>query len=176
MEKWYAFFIKTGQEAKAAEEIKGAFEAGEVVHLEFSMEKLFRKKGVVHKEKGPMFPGYVFISTYIENDEFRVRTQDCIRRSKSIIKLLRYGRTDQAVMWEDERTALKRLLPNNHCIEASKGLIEGDHVVIIEGPLKGWESMIKSIDRHKMQVVIEIKLLGAIQQAVVGLEIMEKLV
>ena len=171
---WYVFFVRTGQEQKAADQIKTAFEVDEVTHLKFLSETLFRKSGYVTKEVKLMFPGYVFIATKIRNDEFVGRSLDCVHKSKYIVKLLCYDDTHQAAMSSEEQAALDWLVQDNHCIEVSKGFIIGDRVIVTDGPLVGRESIIKGIDRHKMKAVIELEFMGGVRQMKVSLEIVER--
>ena len=174
-DNWYVFFVKTGQEKKAADEIKDAVKDDKVTHIELLVETLFRTKGKVNKETKSMFPGYIFIATEIGNDEFISRTTECSHRSKVIIKLLRYGNTSQAAVAEEEREALECLAQDNYCVKASKGFLAGDRIVVTEGPFAGRESTIKEIRQHKMQAVIEVEFMGSIRRATVGLEIVERL-
>lgn len=170
----YVFWVKTGQEEKAAEEIKAAFN-NKVAPLQFLVETFFRKQGKVKKETHLAFPGYVFIVTEISNDDFIIRAKECVRNSKGIIRLLCYGDTNEVAMREEERAAIDCLWQDKNCIEASIGFIEGDHIVITEGHFKGRESVIREIHPRRRQAVVEIEFMGGIRKATIGLEIIEKL-
>jgi transcription termination/antitermination protein NusG len=54
-------------------------------------KSLFRRVGKVKRELNIMFPGYVFIESDLESEEFRERTRFIIRTSKDIIRILSYG-------------------------------------------------------------------------------------
>ena len=54
-------------------------------------------------------------------------------------------------------------------------MIVGDRVTITEGPLAGYESYIKKINRHKMEAVVQIEMMNAPRDVTVGLEIVKKL-
>jgi transcriptional antiterminator NusG len=56
----------------------------------------------------------------------------------------------------------------------SKGIIEGDQIIVERGPLKGYEGFIKKIDRHKRIAFIDIELFNTITTIKVGLEIVSK--
>ena len=73
-----------------------------------------------------------------------------------------------------ERSSLKNLYGDKHCIEASTGIIEDDRVKINEGALIGKEHVIKKINRHRREAVIEVCLMGSLREIIVGLEIVEK--
>ena len=57
----------------------------------------------------------------------------------------------------------------------SVGVIEKDKVKIQEGPLVGMEGLIKKIDRHKRQAVLEMEMFGRKVEMKVGVEIVEKI-
>ena len=57
------------------------------------------------------------------------------------------------------------------CIRDS---FEGDHVVT-DGPLKGRESVIKSISPRKRQATVEIEFMGRFISTIIGLELIQKL-
>ena len=105
---WYVFWVKTGQEEKAAGEIKAAF-SDEVAPLQLTVETFFRKQGKVIKETHLAFPGYVFVATEMKNDEFLQRAKECVCNSKTILKLLCYGDADDAAMRKEERAAIECL-------------------------------------------------------------------
>ncbi len=168
------FWVKTGQEEKAEREINNVFK-GEITFLKFTVETFFRKKGEVKKVTHLAFPGYLFAITEIKNDEFVIRAQECVRKSKATIRLLRYGDTNEAAIRSDERAALNSLWQGNDCIEASKGFIKGDRVFITDGPLVGRESIIKEIHPRRRQAIVEIEVMGGVWSATIGLEILERL-
>lgn len=64
--------------------------------------------------------------------------------------------------------------PDTHVVELSQGVIEGDRVRVSAGPLMGYESAIKRIDRHKRAAWIEVSLMGRTKLVKVGLEIVRK--
>jgi transcriptional antiterminator NusG len=56
----------------------------------------------------------------------------------------------------------------------SKGFIAGDKLIVTSGPLKGRESIIKKIDRHKKRAEIELSCFGATKRINVALEVTAK--
>jgi len=99
------FWVKTGQEITAANEIKMIFN-NEVTSLQLLIETFFRKQGKVKKETHLAFPGYVFIATDINNNAFIKRFKECFYRTNSILRLLCYGDTSEAAMRTKERAAI----------------------------------------------------------------------
>lgn len=172
---WYVFFIKTNCELEASKEIISSFSLDEAKPLHFSVESHFKKQGEVLRENKVMFPGYLFISSPLANDEFILRVQECIRKSRTIIRLLCYGNSMQASIKLEERKWLEALFRKKQNLEVSYGFIYGERVCITSGPLVGHESIIKQVRRHKMQAVIELELMGSLRNITVGLEILERI-
>lgn len=170
----FVFWVKTGQEEKAVKEINAVFK-DEITFLKLMVETFFRKKGEVKKVTHLAFPGYLFVITEIKNDEFVMRAQECVRKSKATIRLLCYGDTHEAAICQEERAALDYLWQGKDCIETSKGFIKGERVFITDGPLVGRESVIKEIRPRRRQAIVEIEIMGGVRRATVGLEILERL-
>jgi transcriptional antiterminator NusG len=137
----------------------------------------FKKKNEFIIEKRRFFPGYVFLESDMEGYELVSRSNIFISRSEYIYKFLMYGHGNLDWIYnmrDEEIQNLKKLWNTDHCVEISKGFIEGDRVVITEGSLEGYESNIKIINRHKMQATLEIEIMGALRELTVGLEIISK--
>ena len=170
----YVFWVKTGREEIALKQIQTLF-GNRISCLQLLVETFFRKQGKVFKITKPAFPGYIFITSEMDNIEFLVRAKECVRQSLSILKPLCYTGTCQAAMHEDERALIDRIWQDNTCIGASTGFLEGDHIVITDGPFIGQESIIKEIHPRKLQAIIEIEMMGRTITTQIGLEIIRKL-
>ena len=170
----YVLWVKTGREEQALKQIQIEF-GDSVSCLHLLVEIFFRKQGKVIRLIKPAFPGYIFITTEIGNNDFLTQAKRCARNSMSILKPLCYNGTYQAVMRDDERAAIDCLWQGKNCIEASTGFFEGDHVVVTDGPLKGRESVIKSISPRQRQAIVEIEFMGRFVSTTIGLELIQKL-
>ena len=60
-------------------------------------------------------------------------------------------------------------------VAMSVGVMEGDRIIVKEGPLVGMEGKIKKIDRHKRMAILEVELVNRVSEMKVGLEIVEKM-
>jgi transcriptional antiterminator NusG len=175
MDFWYVFFVRTGREINALEEAARCFPCGEAKPFLPYVEQLFRKNGTVKKEQQLMFPGYLFVETAIPAGEFQERVAEFVQKSKHVIKLLLDGDSEQGSVMDEEREAIQSLWAGEEKgIAASKGVIEGDRVMITEGALVGMEAVIRKIDRHKLRAEIEVEFLGQTNRIVVGLEVVGK--
>nr|WP_205516952.1 antiterminator LoaP [Paenibacillus sp. SYP-B3998] len=163
-------FVRTGKEQKVKELFYEWLDTDVCKPFVPLQERLFKVAGTVKKELKPLFPGYVFIESKLSILEFITHTNVVISNSRDIIRLLRYSKSE-ASLRDSERQVLASLCNDDYCIESSCGIIEGDRIQITGGPLKGWESRVKKINRHKRQAVIELELMGDIRLVNVALEI-----
>lgn len=107
-------------------------------------------------------------------NEFRVAFYDVIYNSADIIRLLRYGNSDEIALQIEERQRFEYLLRGKRSIEHSIGYIEGDNIIIMGGGLMGLEGCITKINRHNRTADIEISIFNQKQTIKVALEIVSK--
>ena len=119
--------------------------------------------------EAPLVPGYLFIST---DDVLKLR--DALFHVPALTKLLKMG-SEIVPLGPDEIAWIERLtIPGQRTVEFSEGYIVGDQVIITSGPLRGYESMIVKIDRHKRFAYLKFNIMGRVKQVKVGLEIVSK--
>ncbi len=170
---WYVLFIKSGKERKVEQYLRKELSIDISIPFIPLQEILFKKTGTIKKEIRPLFPGYVFVDSILPEHEFLEEAKYLTNKSSDIIGLLKYSDTEIA-MRESEKQRLLRLCNNDHCIEASYGIIEGDKIHIFDGPLKGMESIVKKVNRHKREALIELEIMGDVRLVTVALEIVKK--
>jgi transcriptional antiterminator NusG len=66
------------------------------------------------------------------------------------------------------------LFDEDFCIKGSGGFVVGDMVQVTSGALMGMESRIKKINRHNREAVVEMRIMGAVREVSLMLEIVEK--
>jgi len=170
---WYVLFVKAGKERKVEQYLRKQLDADISVPFIPLQEILFRRSGIVKKEIKFLFPGYVFIESILSDQQFIQEINPVITRCSDIFGLLKYSNTEIS-MKESEKNMLISLCNNEYCIEASYGIIEGDKIHIIDGPLKGMESIVRKVNRHKREAVIEMEIMGEVRLVTVALEVVEK--
>ena len=87
------------------------------------------------------------------------------------------GKSDERVipLSQDEVAWLTALMqPLDKVVEMSTGVIEGDRVIVTDGPLVGREALISKIDRHKRLAYLDMRMFGRTKTIKVGLEIVAK--
>jgi len=169
---WYVIQTVTGKEKLIKDTLQNIFRRDLYGQIDFRLifYELKRKyRGEWHSEKKLMFPGYVFAVT----DSYE-ELKEKLKEVPYFTKMIGTGKEIVPISREEELT-LKRLSGDTETVPMSTGIIEGDRVIITEGNLKGLESSIRKIDRHKRKAWIEIDILGETRLVEAGLEIVRKI-
>ena len=175
---WYTLFVRTGYEHYVMNQISTAWQVDGLNPFVPMYGARFKKGGRIISEKKRCAPGYVFIESAMRGIEFYISVKPYVYLSQNSFKVLRYGNSnlDQSFeMKEGEQVILEKLLNDERCVEMSKGLFEGESVSVIEGPLVGMEGLIKRVNRHKMEAIVEFEMMSAKREILVGLEIIGRL-
>ena len=166
---WYAVQVQTGKEERLKTLIERiAFEKEQAECRLINYETKKKYKGKWHKETKNMFPGYLFVIS--DNIETVCRG---FRYVNEMTKVLKSG-DEYLPLSEKEEAFLRHLSNDTDTVPMSYGIGVGDRVIIKSGTLKGYESKIRKIDRHKRKAIIEIEMFGQVRNAEIGLEITEK--
>lgn len=133
-------------------------------------EVMHRKSGQWDRTLEKLFPGYVFVQTSVPE-----QVRESLGRVPAFTRMLTFAGdtclplTTDEVAWINATTNV-----DTHVMEMSEGVIEGDHVMVIHGPLKGHEARIARIDRHKRLAWVDMEMFGRHKTIRVGLEIVSK--
>ncbi len=132
-------------------------------------EKISRR--MAYPGKNPL-PGYVFLIT--QNLEKLVES---LKKVIGMTKLI--GTGDEIVPLSEAEISLITKLggkssSSESIVKISQGIIEGDQVHILSGPLKGLEGAIRKIDRHKRIAYLSVDMFNRTVDMKVGLEIVAK--
>lgn len=170
---WYILFVNTGREHKVERILKERLDAELFLPFVPLFEKLFKISGAVKKELVPLFPGYVFVESKVPGQVFIKLINSKINDIYDLIKILKYSDTEIA-MRDSERQMLMSLCNGEHCIESSRGVISGDKIHITSGALKGLETIVRKVNRHKRLAWIGMEFMGEMRLVKIALEIVEK--
>ncbi len=179
---WYILYTRTNAEQRVIKDITEAYNkrAFDYSFEPFCPESEFyyRQKAAAQKDKiyrkRPLFPCYVFIETEMPPELFLKTFSTYIYNSPDIIRILRYGGSDNIALDENERKRFEYLFKGKRCFDHSVGYIEGDKIVVTTGPLMGHEGLIKKINRHNCMAIIKLDMFGGEIDAKVALEIVDK--
>jgi transcriptional antiterminator NusG len=134
-------------------------------------ERRVKREGEWSTTSALLVPGYLYVTT-----EDIDALNECLRSVPTLSRVL--GNESQFVpLNRDEIAWLNRLTdPQTHTVSVSTGVIEGDQIVITDGPLKGYEAQIQKVDRHKRVAEVQLTIMGREKTVKLGLEIVSKTV
>ena len=116
-----------------------------------------------------LFPGYLIVVTDNASD-----LQAALRRVPAFAKVL--GSDGKFIPLEPREIAwIDAFTEKEHrVIGMSEGVVEGDQVVILKGPLMGHAGCIRKIDRRKRTAYLEMEMFGRTIRTKLGLGIVRK--
>lgn len=168
---WYVVQVVGGQEHTVINQIEKL--ADETTFRscfvpEYEIKK--RYSGVWKYVHEVLFPGYVFVDTKTP-DKFRKE----LHKVSRMTKMLHDGNEQFIPLADDEKTLISSLIgDDDHVMKMSEGIIEGDEIIILKGPLMNHTGLVKKIDRHKRLAYLEIWMCGRRTSIKAGLEIIKK--
>jgi len=165
----YVIQVKTGKEdtyIKLWESKKG--------HLPLKIiwlrkELMIRKNGHTHKGYKSVFPGYLFLEA--ENID-----PDTFQEFRHIHFFSRFLKADETIypLPFDEAKKIYELAKYGRIIGRSKVVYnEDDRIVVIDGPMKGFEGQIVKVDRRKKRAKIRLSLHHNAYLIDLGFEVLE---
>ena len=174
MGNWYVFYVQTGREQTACNFLNKLLNREESVAFVPQAEIIFKNSKMICKELKPMFPGYVFTDSMLDERAFITKAYCYFRFSTCLFELLGRKNINYMKLTDNEKRFLLGFCNDEYVSEESKGFIIGDKIIVTSGPLVGRESFIRKIDRHKRRAEIEAPFLGDIRRISVALEIISK--
>ncbi len=180
---WYILYVRSNKEYRVSEDIKRYAASNECEYeldaFYFESEQYYRNKqakilGRAYKKR-PLMPGYVFVETNMPAKEFLASFTYYINNSADIIRILKYNEYDEIAIPKEERQRFEFLYRGKRCLEHSVVYMIGDKIVVQHGPLVGREGLIKHINRHNRDAIIEFEIFGQSIATKVALEIVSKL-
>ncbi len=168
----FAVQVRTGAETAFVERLKRlSFEnVSRVIFLQRRMN--IRRGGKNLLELNPVFPGYVFIETLetgVTNGDFME-----IKKQKDFIHFLPSNENLQKLS-ENDSSVVNSFLRFGTIAEPSSAYFdENDRIVITDGPMKGLEGLIKSVDKRKKRVRIVTDFMGVNVKVDLSYNLVEK--
>lgn len=156
--RWYSIHTYAGYEENVAQALRQrieSFDMGDkIFNVLVPIEKRIKFKGgkrQIVKEK--MFPGYVLVEMIVTDDSWYV-----VRNTPGVTGFVGSGNIPTPISEKEMEIIFKRMQ-----IEEPKYKIDlsvGSPVKIIDGPFKGFEGKVISIDEDKGRVKILINVFG----------------
>lgn len=152
---WYIFCSKQ----KDNNQLLDMLNEQEDVHAFIpKVEKWFKCSEFSTYQLKEMYPGYIFIKSSLNEEQFKSKYQKLFETIGRLGGLLEQ---DEFIsLHEDDKEMMSWLFNNQGVITHSIGRYNGDDLKIMEGPLCGFESKIKKINRHKRIAKVDYALLG----------------
>ncbi len=163
---WYAIQTIAGREERVKTE-------AEILIPDTTFKIIYRKgcfkyKGEWHNDRLVLFSGYVFAIT-----DNPVSVYKGLRMISGLSKLVRFDDVIIPIS-PDEQRVLENMLGDDDIIDNSIGIIDGDTIIVTDGPLAGFESKIRRIDRHKRLAFVEFNMGDNTIEIQMNLEIVSK--
>jgi len=154
--KWYALSVYSRQENAAIEHVNAMG-----IELFFPQQIVRRAwSDRVKSLKVPLFPGYLFVRVAL-NASVRI---ELIRRKQILDfvgKKKNYlGEELAYCVPEYEIESVRKLISQKEMVEPLYGLIQGQWVEVISGPLKGVFGTIHKLPDGKRQISVNVTILG----------------
>ncbi|MDY7033934.1 MAG: UpxY family transcription antiterminator [Thermodesulfobacteriota bacterium] len=147
--KWYAIYTRSRHENKVYTGLKNKnFE----VFLP-KAEKWSRRKDRRKKIWWPLFPGYIFVQSWLDN-----YAHHDILKTTGVVKIVGINGQPLPIVDEEIRS-LKLLVESGQQILSHDYLKTGDKVIVVEGPMEGVIGTILRPQSKKDKLVISIHLL-----------------
>lgn len=153
--RWYALFVKTGKEECVKERINYKF-SDKDNYKSFIPKRLIkeRKAGVWRYVSRNLFPGYVFFGGMIGSTEYNT-----LKEIPDLYMVLK----DKSTLYEIKEHEIERLLKftnGGDTIGLSTGYVQGEKIIITDGPLVGFEALIESVDKRKSRARVRMDFMG----------------
>ena len=166
---WYVLQVRTGTEENIRIQCRNNIsdQVLEECFIPYYEEKK-RIRGEWTLQRKVLFPGYIFVIS--DNID---RLYESLKRVIGLTKLIGTG-NEIIPLTEEEKSFMIQFGGEEQIVKMSEGIIEGDQIIVLKGPLKGQEGYIRKIDRHKPKAWMEIPMFGRVQNIEIGLEIVSK--
>lgn len=105
-----------------------------------------------------MFPGYLFVETNKNQEEFDTLLNLLNEEKDGIIKELK--KNDVSALTDDERQLMYQLLNKNGILKMSEGYKVNGKTIITKGPLLKFQDQIIDTNKRDMFAILDIKFLN----------------
>jgi transcriptional antiterminator NusG len=175
LSEWAVLYVRAGSERRIAGQLSKHLNGARYVpFVPVRVKAIIKNGGVDRREAVLCFPGYVFIRINAAIEDFFREVHPLASVIGGAYYFVCYGGDKKdVVMRRDERVNIESLMNEEFCIEASKGVMDGGKVRIIEGSLMGAEGRIVKVFRNKRVAVVDMPFMGGSRQVPLMLEIIE---
>ena len=162
---WYVLFVLSNR----AEHLVSVLNKREKVKAFIPQYEYYRRSSKDYDIK-PMFKGYVFVKSELEQNEFNSLLNKLAEEKKGLIKQLE--NKDVSALRNEEIKMFEDLLNQDDVVKMSYAYIENAKAVVYEGPLKTYENKIVKVDKHNQLAYLDLSFMD--RKIQVGLKITDK--
>jgi transcription antitermination factor NusG len=147
--RWYALHTRSRFEQKVYEGLAGKFVETFLPRVQVMSRRRDRSKKILV----PMLPGYVFVRSALEPEEYWR-----IIRTVGVVRMIRF-KGDPVPADENEISSLMIMDGTDRTVQNHTYVRKGDRVMIMEGPLKGLVGFYLRRKGQSEKVVVSVELL-----------------
>ena len=164
---WYALYTSGGTEEKAKSILEQQLPTFEFLIFKRRLKE--RKNGQWHIVDRKMFPGYVLMKGMMTEEAWYD-----LKATDAKFQILKVEGEYQTL--SNQEVKMLELLDQDASglVDRSSLYIDGEKVIVTEGPLKGQEAMIVSVNKRKGRAKVKIDFCGNIRIVELGVELIEK--
>ena len=132
-------------------------------------ELMIRRHGHTRKQLVPVFPGYLFV-------EAQEIDPDIFQEFRHIHYFNRFLKSNNNIcpLPEDEQRVIIQLTNKGKIIKQSKVIFnEQDRIVVVEGPMMGFEGKIIKVDKRRKRAKVQLSLYHKAHPVDFGFEVLE---
>ena len=167
---WYVIQVPTGKEAALCAVIERVAAPGELSECFVpSFETQRKVRGAWETVRAVLFPGYVVAVTRNVG-----ALKHRLRGVSEFTRLLTMGESFVPLDDADRAWLSAFTTADDRAIPMSMGVVEGDRIVVTQGPLMGHEGWITSVNRRKSLAFIQVEMFGRKIETRIGLGIVRR--
>lgn len=167
---WYVLQVPTGKEQQVIDQLDAKIQdvwVGECFSPRYTVQK--HLAGEWKSVQQRMFPGYVIVELKAPDSfALQLRKLDCFAR------LLSSDAGYVPLAPQEKEWICSCTKQGARVVDESEGIIEGDKVKVLSGPLVGQEALIKKVNRRKRLAFLEMSICGRSVQVKLGLSIVKR--
>src|SRR5262245_17527877 len=147
---WYALYTRSHCEQLVYEQLTAK---GFYLFLP-KIQVWSKRAGVRHRIEVPMFPGYLFLHSFVNSANYLE-----IHQARGLVRILGQGWDRLAVVPEEEIHVICAVLRSRFPVHPHPYLREGQRVRVIRGLLSGVEGLLVGGKANKGRLVLSVELL-----------------
>ena len=160
--KWYIIKTKTNCEFRAKNSIENLVKThelegfvGDILIPEKDTVEVFKGKKVTRSKK--FYPGYIFVQMHLTDEVWHL-----IKRGSNVINFVGKGQKGwpQEVPLQQIETIQSKVQEDLSKPSEHVAFAVGESVMVIDGPFKGFNGIVKEVSQDKGRVKIEVSIFG----------------